>query len=191
MFNANVIRISEKFTTIEILSLLNSYDKVIHLSVTESEVRQKDYRKINKVLKVFKDSPRLSCGRLYLTFEGYFWTPLEIYEIKEIIKYVQGLYKKEPNLFYFLTPMAENNFTIMRCLFRNNRISNKGVQVRHNVEVDWKIATRIVESFIKFSQRHNNITAQSQWVFNNLMPTKYFAQVCEWLGLEKEIVTVS
>lgn len=191
MIYTNVIRLSGNFTTLEIKSILNSSDNVIHLSVTESEVQQKDYRKINKVLKVLKDSPKFSCGRLFLTFEGYFWTPLEIYENKEIRKYVQGLYKKESNLFYFLSPMAENNFTIMRCLFRNNRISNKGVQVRYNVEVDWKIAIKIVESFINFSQRHNNVTAQSQWVFNNLMPTEYFAQVCELLGLEKELVTVS
>ncbi|MEC1748076.1 hypothetical protein [Schinkia azotoformans] len=191
MIYTNVIRLSGNLTTLEIKSILNSSDNVIHLSVTESEVQQKDYRKINKVLKVLKAIPKFSCGRLYLTFEGYYWTPLEIYEIKEIRKYVQGLYKREPNLFYFLSPMAGNNFTIMRCLFRNKRISSKGEQTLHNVGVDLKIATKIVESFIKFSQCHDNVSLQSQWVFNNLMPTEFFAPVCEWLGLEKELVTVS
>lgn len=181
----NIFILNNNFSEKKIKNLLNYPLNTLHLSISKSEVQRKDYTKLNKVLRVFNKYANLSCGKLYLTFEGYINNPLEIYEIDEIRTYVQELFEKEPNLFYFLSPMAENNFIIMRCFFENNRVKSVDGQIYHYVEFDWEFAIKIVLSFIEYAQQNNNIQFHTMEVFNLLMPYEYLQHICDLIGLEK------
>lgn len=183
MFKSNLYKLNSYFSEEEIKSLLNSSKKTIHLLVTRSEVEKNDFTRITKVLKVFKNYPDLSCGRLFLTFKGYSNNRLEIYEIDEIRKYVLRVYKKESNLFFFLSPIAENNFTIMRCFFKNVRMATDGVQVLHNIEIDWDIATEIVVSFINYAKGNDISPKQTTDVFSSLMPFEFLKPICDAIFL--------
>lgn len=186
MFNSKLYKLNRYFSEEEIKSILNSSKKTLHLVVTRSEVENNDFTKITKVLKVLQNYPDLSCGRLFMTFKGYSNNRLEIYEIDEIRKYVQRVYKEESNLFFFLSPIAENNFTIMRCFFKNVRMATDGVQVLHNVEIDWDLATEIVVSFLNYAKSNDISQEQTAEVFSHLMPFEFLKPICDAIILEQE-----
>lgn len=185
MCNSKLYKLNRYFSEEEIKSILNSSKKTLHLVVTRSEVENNNFTKITKVLKVFQNYPDLSCGRLFMTFKGYSNNLLEIYEIDEIRKYVQRVYKEETNLFFFLSPIAENNFTIMRCFFKNVRMATDGVQVLHNVEIDWDLATEIVVSFINYAKSNDISQEQTAEVFSHLMPFEFLKPICDAIILEQ------
>lgn len=185
MFNSKLYKLNRYFSEEEIKSILKSSKKTLHLSVTRSEIENNDFTKITKVLKVFQNYPDLSCGRLFMTFKGYSNNRLEIYEIDEIRKYVQRVYKEETNLFFFLSPIAENNFTIMRCFFNNVRMATDGVQVLHNVEIDWELATEIVVSFINYAKSNDISQEQNAEVFSQLMPFEFLKPICDAIILDQ------
>ena len=86
------------------------------ISIDSLEVRQMDFRRIDQAIELLKVAGLQSREKLMLTFQGYETTPMEIYEIGEIRRYVKQLFAKHRNLFYFLTGERFNNLLILNCL---------------------------------------------------------------------------
>ena len=124
---------------------------LIVFSVSKSELINNDFRRIKKVIELFNKSGKNGKEKLSIVFDGYQDDKREIYEIKEIRRYVNVIYEICRHIFYFLSNFDNNRSIIFACL---NNIRCLKFQGRKDV---------LLEILYKDDIKQETITAMLSW----------------------------
>lgn len=90
---------------------------LINFVISKREIENHDtYRIVGQLKELLKAGPA-GKNSMMLIFDGYEDDPKEIYQIPEICIYVRAVFKKFPEMFYFLS-IESYTFAIMaNCIF--------------------------------------------------------------------------
>lgn len=91
-------------------------NNIVGFDVRKEEVLKLDITRLGNAFNVFEKAKKDGKQKLLLTFNGWGHIPDEIFEIKEIRTFVMKLFEKYPHMFYFLTPVYNNNQIILACI---------------------------------------------------------------------------
>lgn len=103
--------------------------------VSKEEVVKRDTRKFSNKIKELQKEGTESKSKLYVVFEGF--NTAEIFEVPEIRTYVKKLYKKHPYFIYFLDDALKNDFLLLTCLAKVNKVVRENNEV---VDIDMTIS---------------------------------------------------
>lgn len=143
------IKMFKKFNINENLSDLD----LIFCSISKRKIINKDVEHINTILAHLRSNSSKSKQKLMITFEGYDNDQREVYEIKEIRRYVRKIFDHNQDLFYFLTEVMTNNKIILACLGIPKYMKRVGdISVKLGYDVDDKTRRKIMFGVITASK---------------------------------------
>lgn len=133
-------------------------NNLIMFNINREEVENNDYSRINHFIGLLEKAEKKAYGNTMLAFM-YDDDPREIYEIDEICLYMLNIFKKCPQLFYYLVPNAEVNLSLIYCLAGVKIISKDNVTA-HSQPIDIDIYNRclytIRENTLKYGSKIND-----------------------------------
>lgn len=136
-------------------------NNIIHWVITKEDIKNNNYSKILKLLKILSDEGIRSRGKLGISFYGYDNNPKDVYEINEIRNYVKKLFNKYPYIFYFLTNYDNSLTVIFLCIYDRNdfyRTSPTNIALRHNKDK----MNEIIRYIFSYCERINETPAYAQ-----------------------------
>ena len=146
----------KKFNINENLSELD----LIFCSISRREIITEDIEKINEILTHLRVNASKSKQKLMITFEGYDNDQREVYEIKEIRKYVRKIFDYNQDLFYFITEIMTNNKILLACLGIPKYMKRvEDISVKLGYDIEDEIKRKIMYGIItasKFNERSAN-----------------------------------
>lgn len=134
---------------------------LINFAIDKSEVVSMNFDRINEVIKIFEDCGKKAKGNLIITFAGYDYTSLEIFEIREIRKYVEMMFKEHNNLFYFLSNIQNSNISILACLVETNKTTTNGITMNMQINLGNGPTDEILSGFIDYADKVNDISRET------------------------------
>jgi len=115
--------------------MLNQSSLVV-LSIGKTEVKRKDFDRINNLLNLLEKKGKESCGKINLVFD-YDFDNREIYEINDVCEYMLLIFLKCPHIFYYLLPVFEVATPLIYCLAGVKVISkNNGITESEPINPD-------------------------------------------------------
>ena len=106
--------------------ILDPYSLCV-LAISKDEILTRDFRRLDKFMKLLHECKTESRQKVMITFMGYDNTPQEIYEIKPIRKFVEKLFRKYPYILYFITNFESNSGLLLACIadIKMQAVTNK------------------------------------------------------------------
>jgi len=86
------------------------------LAISKDEILTRDFRRVDKFMKLLQECKISSRQKVMITFMGYDNTPQEIYEIKSIRKFAEKLFRKYPYILYFICNYESNAGLLLACI---------------------------------------------------------------------------
>lgn len=118
--------------------------KLIEIIVTKKNIIEQDRYNINGALKLLRKDIKNSQSKLKITFSK--WDDKhEAFEVEEIRKYVQELFKENQDLFYFLTDEANNSKLVLSCLAKLKEVKNES---DNKTTYDFQIPDDVIEKIM-------------------------------------------
>jgi len=122
--------------------ILDPYSLCV-LAISKDEILTRDFRRLDKFVKLLHECKTKSCQKIMITFMGYDDTSQEIYEIKPIRLFVEKLFRKYPYILYFINNFESNAGLLLACI----------ADIRMQVDVDRKPFMEYMGSKEKFINR--------------------------------------
>jgi len=113
------------------------------LAISKDETLTRDFRRLDKFVKLLRECKTKSRQKIMITFMGYDDTPQEIYEIKAIRRFVEKLFRKYPYILYFINNFESNAGLLLACI----------ADIKMQVSVDRKPFTAYMSNMAQFINR--------------------------------------
>lgn len=134
--------------------VLNS-KSMISFCVDKYEVENMDFDRMEETLEVLQNCGVKSRGKIEITFSGYELSSLEIFEINDIRRYVEEVFRRHNNLFYFLSGDMSKNQYILFCLITTEKIRSDirsyDLEVDCNKDRNKVVIEDIINGFIEYA----------------------------------------
>lgn len=118
--------------------------------VTKQEIKG---GKVKNFLRMIEEAERQQgnlANKVILEFQGYDHDPREVYEIPEIRKWVQKVYKQKPNIFYYLCDFSETMLISYLCLVDSKAVVSYGGRTKCEFEIKPRLITEIIINATNF-----------------------------------------
>lgn len=148
----------------ELTSEMIDENSLVHHVITKYEIRNNDFTNIMNTLTLLMNTGTKGKGKLAISFYGYDDTPKDVYEINEIRKYTQLLFKKCPSIFYFLTNIDYTRTVIFLCLCESESIKRTSPINVQGVPSESTIR-KIIDGILDYGEKVN----ENSSVISNLL----------------------
>lgn len=116
------IKVREQVTEDYIKEVIQE-DNIIHWVITKKDIKNNNYSKILKLLKMLSDEGIRSKSKLRISFYRYGNNQKTVYVLNdEVRNYVRKLVNRCPYIFYFLNNYSDSLIAIMISIFDKNNI---------------------------------------------------------------------
>jgi len=122
--------------------ILDPYSLCV-LAISKDEILTRDFRRLDKFIKLLQECKTKSRQKIMITFMGYDNTPQEIYEIKAIRLFMEKLFRKYPYILYFINNFESNAGLLLACI----------ADIKMQVDIDRKPFMEYMGSKEKFMNR--------------------------------------
>ncbi|MZK49026.1 hypothetical protein [Clostridium beijerinckii] len=149
----------------------------ICVSIGKYEVDNMDFERIDDVIEVLEQCGSKARGKMILTFEGYEYIDLEIFEIPEVRAYVKMLLEKHNNLFYFISNLEKNNINILSCLAETTKKNCNGITYNMDMKIQRELGLMILKEIWKYANSIKDFSKEVITLLESL-------PIVDWLYLE-------
>lgn len=135
-----------------------------------------------QVLKTFEGTGKHGRNKLMISFMGYEYTSKEVYEIKEIRKYANKLFKEFPHIFYFLSDMDGSKIVFLLCLCDEitiKRTSPLNVIAASSEYINRRIINGILDYGTKIGESKEDLSEIIDKVLNPKPSTEFYKLLAE------------
>ena len=128
------VEAGKAYTYKEIREIIDSGKKpMLFYHIPRHEVENKDFSGIDKLMNTIQNVGKECCQSLILTVNGYDDTAEELFEIEEVVQFVNILFAKYPNLLYYVSTFAEADGWLINC-YADSLTAIRSVESRMTAE---------------------------------------------------------
>ncbi|MED1874855.1 hypothetical protein [Brevibacillus borstelensis] len=125
--------------------MFNFHNKIhFVVRVAKQDIKHGRVNNFMKILDKAEQQQGKLKNQVILEFQGYDHDPREVYEIPEIRKWVQKVYRQKPHIFYYLCDFSETMLIAYLCLVEVKVVAASGGRTKCEVELNTDLITEII-----------------------------------------------